>query len=898
MRNEELQMKPWSFPCLPTAVWLHLAIAPAMALVGVTDPCPVPTPYPPPGAGAAAINNASMEAGFTNGAANAWIPWKDSTYTNQTHQVGTEHVADGSYSQKLVLPQPPPDFHFQEAGLYQQIHVVPGGLYTVTAKFYLSLPGTTNGQNLLAYLGADPFGESNGDGGGMQWTEVSTQNQWRTLSVTVQAVFPVLTVSVKGTRKWPADGNGAQVWIDQLTISGPVPSGSPPGPEPDPIDPETLIPDAVGSNLVPNASFEDPFSNGVSAGWNKWAVSGTGTWKRSQRVGLIGGAQYDCGGTTELIEMKTKSVLLLGPDPETNPDAGATLGTSDVLKTHGHMEDAIIVGRPFIDSNIGYYYANPTYYGPRLAEQCLALQQRFPRIDCWQALNEPDWGPNWQNVVRFEYEFARRCHELGLKSCSLNLATGNPGNIWRMVDETFNPSAGDLLAIADYLGHHVYGGPADHFMVTNQNLHNPCLFALRPRQFKDMYARRGWRFPPVIATEGSTWVPWHGNYTPDRVTQDLLTMGDYMRADRFWAGYTNFVVGAQCSWPDFDIVGQYLANGKSMAQAIGEWNENHPADAMDGLYSQMFGAGKVHPKTTAELTPAGLFTGGINRTVTNLIPGREHLLVCWMKYEFRGHQPAQLQFHLGVDATGQTANGNAATIDWGDDQISDKAPVHEIFTHVWRTFTPTASAASIWLRARHPVSDPSFMVYVDKVEVNALPPPPGPTIELSTYQIDLAVAAGVDPSDGAFTVRNAGIGTLNYALTSDAAWLSVQPDSGVSTGEADAIAIHYATAGLGAGLHTANVTVASVDAVNSPRTLVVNLTVRTAKPDFDGDTDVDQEDFGRFQACYSGPGVIQTDPACARALLDEDDDVDQSDFALFRDCMSGANNPADPDCTN
>lgn len=66
--------------------------------------------------------------------------------------------------------------------------------------------------------------------------------------------------------------------------------------------------------------------------------------------------------------------------------------------------------------------------------------------------------------------------------------------------------------------------------------------------------------------------------------------------------------------------------------------------------------------------------------------------------------------------------------------------------------------------------------------------------------------------------------------------------------------------------------------------------------DFDGDGDVDQEDFGRFQACLSGPGIEQAAPACARAKLDEDGDVDLDDFAILQGCMSGANVSADPGC--
>jgi hypothetical protein len=68
--------------------------------------------------------------------------------------------------------------------------------------------------------------------------------------------------------------------------------------------------------------------------------------------------------------------------------------------------------------------------------------------------------------------------------------------------------------------------------------------------------------------------------------------------------------------------------------------------------------------------------------------------------------------------------------------------------------------------------------------------------------------------------------------------------------------------------------------------------------DFDGDGDVDQEDFGRFQACYTGDGVAQTEPQCAGAVIDDDLDVDSGDFDIFRGCLSGPEIPGDPDCAS
>jgi hypothetical protein len=66
--------------------------------------------------------------------------------------------------------------------------------------------------------------------------------------------------------------------------------------------------------------------------------------------------------------------------------------------------------------------------------------------------------------------------------------------------------------------------------------------------------------------------------------------------------------------------------------------------------------------------------------------------------------------------------------------------------------------------------------------------------------------------------------------------------------------------------------------------------------DLDEDGDVDQVDFGMFQACYSGPGIVQNESGCAAARLDEDEDVDQDDFGVFQTCFSGPGIPSDPDC--
>ena len=77
-------------------------------------------------------------------------------------------------------------------------------------------------------------------------------------------------------------------------------------------------------------------------------------------------------------------------------------------------------------------------------------------------------------------------------------------------------------------------------------------------------------------------------------------------------------------------------------------------------------------------------------------------------------------------------------------------------------------------------------------------------------------------------------------------------------------------------------------------------TVRIAgprSPDFDGDDDVDQEDFGFLQACLSGSGVLMEE-LCEPADLDRDVDVDTEDLERFQECMGGVGIPMSPDCSN
>jgi len=91
-----------------------------------------------------------------------------------------------------------------------------------------------------------------------------------------------------------------------------------------------------------------------------------------------------------------------------------------------------------------------------------------------------------------------------------------------------------------------------------------------------------------------------------------------------------------------------------------------------------------------------------------------------------------------------------------------------------------------------------------------------------------SVYAGGNLSSNVFYVWNYGTGTLNYALSTDAGWLTVDPASGSSTGEHDRVQINYQTAALAVGSYTGQVIITSADATNSPQ--MVRVTLKVLQP--------------------------------------------------------------------
>ncbi|MBI4580126.1 MAG: hypothetical protein HY718_10520 [Planctomycetes bacterium] len=75
---------------------------------------------------------------------------------------------------------------------------------------------------------------------------------------------------------------------------------------------------------------------------------------------------------------------------------------------------------------------------------------------------------------------------------------------------------------------------------------------------------------------------------------------------------------------------------------------------------------------------------------------------------------------------------------------------------------------------------------------------------------------------------------------------------------------------------------------------IYNVRIGFRQPgDFDGDRDVDQDDFGHLQSCFSGTNSLRP-PGCEDADMDGDFDVDGQDLDYFSSCFNGPNRP--PGC--
>jgi hypothetical protein len=103
----------------------------------------------------------------------------------------------------------------------------------------------------------------------------------------------------------------------------------------------------------------------------------------------------------------------------------------------------------------------------------------------------------------------------------------------------------------------------------------------------------------------------------------------------------------------------------------------------------------------------------------------------------------------------------------------------------------------------------------------------GPMIALSDVQFEFyAVEGGESPANQILGISNgSGAGMLNWRINESCGWLSVEPNSGDSTGEVDNVNLSVDISGLVRDIYTCNLMVSDPNAFNNPQTVSITLYV-------------------------------------------------------------------------
>jgi len=86
-------------------------------------------------------------------------------------------------------------------------------------------------------------------------------------------------------------------------------------------------------------------------------------------------------------------------------------------------------------------------------------------------------------------------------------------------------------------------------------------------------------------------------------------------------------------------------------------------------------------------------------------------------------------------------------------------------------------------------------------------PPIPPTASTIPARFDYTILAGTDVGSKTLSVQNTGNGVLRFTIAASESWISIVPTSGTSRGELSIHQATFATRGLAAGVHTANVVI-------------------------------------------------------------------------------------------
>ena len=139
----------------------------------------------------------------------------------------------------------------------------------------------------------------------------------------------------------------------------------------------------------------------------------------------------------------------------------------------------------------------------------------------------------------------------------------------------------DCLAVADYVGYHSYGGIQNQLMIDPPGApEEQPWFSLRWRMYMNTYQQNGWRMPPVVYTECTTFYAWKGFFTAAQIRDDLIAFETETKPDPWSMGMAIYLMGSHSpQWDGWDV-----ANEPTIYEGCGDYNLDHPADACNHLF--------------------------------------------------------------------------------------------------------------------------------------------------------------------------------------------------------------------------------------------------------------------------------------------------------------------------
>ncbi len=134
-------------------------------------------------------------------------------------------------------------------------------------------------------------------------------------------------------------------------------------------------------------------------------------------------------------------------------------------------------------------------------------------------------------------------------------------------------------------------------------------------------------------------------------------------------------------------------------------------------------------------------------------------------------------------------------------------------------------------------------------------------------------SSGFTTGPQGFLIRNIGGGTLDWTVSDDAGWLDCTPENGTNFG---IVTVSVNASSLSPRTYTGTITITDANAINSPQTIAVTLTV------YDTGGGLPIQPFGFFETPVNGAVIQSSVPVTGWAL----DDIEVVSVKLYREAGS------------